>query len=368
MRKRAKLSNSQELWERFRQLRRDIKRLIKSKKREYFAKLGNVVNEKPKQFWRFFKARTTACFLPDIMFLNDQEITSAEEKAEAFNRYFVSTFRPDLPISQKCSPSTCSQSNLEFIFISSEVVSALLSSLKTDKATGPDGISARLLTECANEIAPSLTALFNKSLSLGKVPQEWKEANVVPVPKRGDLRELTNYRPISLLSLISKTLEQVVNMHVSDFVRPPLKKSQHGFYRKRSRTTQLLSVFHDVGKPLDCDNEADMIYLDFSKAIDSVPHRKLVLKLEQHGISGSLLNWIRDYLSNRRQCVVVNGVASSYLNFTSGVPQGSILGPLLFLIYVNDLSDAANHSIVPMFADDSKCYREITKLQDRKLL
>ena len=118
------------------------------------------MNEKPKQFWRFFKARTTACFLPDIMFLNDQEITSAEEKAEAFNRYFVSTFRPDLPISQKCSPSTCSQSNLEFIFISSEVVSALLSSLKTDKATGPDGISARLLTECANEIAPSLTALF----------------------------------------------------------------------------------------------------------------------------------------------------------------------------------------------------------------
>ena len=128
------------------------------------------------------------------------------------------------------------------------------------------------------------------------------------------------------------------------------------------------SVFHDVGKPLDCDNGTDMIYLDFSKAFDSVPHRKLVLKLEQHGISGSLLNWIRDYLSNGRQRVVVNGVASSYLNFTLGVPQGSILGPLLFLIYVNDLSDAANHSIVPMFADDSKCYREITKLQDRKLL
>ena len=176
MRKRAKSSNSQELWERFRQLRRDIKGVIRSKKREYFTKLGNVVNEKPKQFWGFFKARTTPCFLPDIMFLNDQEITSAEEKAEAFNRHFVSTFRPDLPISQKCSPSTCSQSNLEFIFISSEVVSALLSSLKTDKATGPDGISARLLTECANEIAPSLTALSNKSLSLGKVPQEWKEA------------------------------------------------------------------------------------------------------------------------------------------------------------------------------------------------
>ena len=368
LRKRAKLTNSSELWERFRQLRRNIKSLIRSKKRDYIAKLGSVVKEKPKEFWRFFKAKTTGCSLPDTMQHNDQDITTAEDKAEAFNSYFASNFRPDSPISRSCSPSISIQSNLEFISVSSEDVSALLSSLKIDKATGPDEIPAMLLKECSNEIAPSLTALFNMSLSLGKVPQEWKEANVIPVPKKGDLHLVTNYRPISLLSLISKTLEKVVNMHVSNFVKPSLNKVQHGFCRKRSCTTQLLSVYHDVGKALDSGNEADMIYLDFSKAFDSVSHRKLVLKLEQHGISGSLLCWIVDYLNNRRQCVVINGVASSYLNVTSGVPQGSILGPLLFLIYANDLPDAANHSIVPMFADDSKCYREITKPQDRNLL
>ena len=118
-------------------------------------------------------------------------------------------------------------------------------------------------------------------------------------------------------------------------------------------------VFHDIGDALHSGKEADMIYLDFSKAFDSVSHPKLLLKLQQHGISGLLLNWFSDYLSNRRQRVVVNAVASSYLHATSGVPQGSILAPLLFLIYANDLTEAANHSVVPMFADDSKCYKKL---------
>ncbi|CAB3983986.1 ATP-dependent DNA helicase PIF1-like [Paramuricea clavata] len=237
-----------------------------------------------------------------------------------------------------------------------------------NKATGRDEISARLLKECSNEIAPSLTALFNKSLTLGKVPQEWKEANGVPVPKKGDVHEVSNYRPISLLSLVSKLLEQVVHLHVSEFVESSLSNLQHGFRKRRSCVTQLLRVFHDVGKALDSGKEADMVYLDFSKAFDSVSHRNLLLKLEQHGISGSLLNWFSDYLSERRQRVVVDGVSSSFLNVTSGVPQGSVLGPLLFLIYANDLPKAANHGTVPMFADDSKCYRQITQPRDRDLL
>jgi hypothetical protein len=238
----------------------------------------------------------------------------------------------------------------------------------TDKASGPDGISARLLKECSNEIAPSLTTLFKKYLSLGKVPQEWKEANVVPVPTKGNIHEISNYRSISLLSLVSKLLEQVVHIHVSEFVQSSLSDLQHGFRRKRSCTTKLIRVFHDVGMVLDSGKEADMICLDFSKAFDSVSHPKLLFKLEQHGISGTLLKWFTDYLNERRQRVVVDGISSSFLYATSGVPQGSILGPLLFLIFANDLPNAAKHSTVPMFADDSKCYRQITQPRDRNLL
>ena len=254
---------------------------------------------------------------------------------------------------------------LEAISVSTEDVNSVLSTLSTDKATGPDEISARWSKECANEIVPSLTALFNKSLSLGKVPQEWKEANVTPIHKKEDIRDVSNYRPISLLSLVSKLLERVIHIHVSEFVHSSLNEQQHGFRNRRSCTTQLLSVFHDVGKARDSGKEADLIYLDFSKAFDSVSHKKLIYKLKLHSISGSLLNWFTDYLNKRLQRVVVNGVASSYLKATSGVPQGSIHGPLLFLIYSNDLPDAANHSVVPMFADDSKCYREIAKPLDR---
>ena len=276
LRKRANCSNAPQLWERFRELRRKIKRLLRLKKREYISKLASIVKEKPKDFWRSFKSKTTGSPLPDSMFLNDQQISSAEGKADAFNRYFASMFRPDIPNDHQLPSTTNTQNVLESISVSTEDVNSVLSTLSTDKATGPDEISARLLKECANEIAPSLTALFNKSLSLGKVPQEWKEANVTPIHKKEDIRDVRNYRPISLLSLVSKLLERVIHIHVSEFVHSSLNEQQHGFRKRRSCTTQLLGVFHDVGKALmDSGKEADLIYLDFSKAFDSVSHKKL---------------------------------------------------------------------------------------------
>ena len=276
--------------------------------------------------------------------------------------------RPDNP----CLPTPTMEfdNSTEFTPVSIEEVLSLLSALSTEKATAdiPDGISARLLKERADVIAPSLTELFNKSLALGKVPTEWKYANIVPVPKTKETRVISIYRTISLLSLVSKVLEHAVHARTLYIVKPLLHSQQHGFRAGRSCITQLLDVVHNIGKALDCGKEIDMIYLDFSKAFDSVPHDKLIVKLQQFGITGRLLHWYSDYLLGRKQRVVVDGVSSSYLDVTSGVPQGSIVGPLLFLVYVNDLPDAAEYSKVPMFADDSKCYRVIETSHDTQLL
>ena len=168
----SRLTLQNSAWQRFRELRRYIKSLIRSKKREYISKLTSPVKNKPKDVWRFFKSKTTGSSLPDTMFLNAQKIMSAEEKADAFNRYFASIFRPGIPNSHIPPPSAYSQNDLDSISVSTEDMNNLLSSLTIDKATGPDGISARLLKECSDEITPSLTALFNMLLSLGKVPQE----------------------------------------------------------------------------------------------------------------------------------------------------------------------------------------------------
>ncbi len=367
-RKRTKKSDSIELWEKFRDLRRAVKGLIKTKKREYIKNLAETLTTNPKEFWKFFKSKSCKSSLPDTMTLADSSFTTSTAKADALNQFFASVFLPRPNTPRVPTLTTTFDSSTEFIPVSIEEVLCLLSALSIGKATGPDGISARLLKECANVIAPSLTELFNKSLASGKVPTEWKYANIVPVPKTSETRIINNYRPISLLSLVSKVLEHVVHARSLYIVKPLLHPQQHGFRSQRSCITQLLDVVHNIGKALDCGKEIDMIYLDFSKAFDSVPHDKLIVKLQQFGITGPLLDWYRDYLSGRKQRVVIDGVSSSYLDVTSGVPQGSIVGPPLFLVFVNDLPDAAEHSKVPMFADDSKCFRVIEMPHDTELL
>ncbi|CAB4005270.1 Hypothetical predicted protein [Paramuricea clavata] len=162
------------------------------------------------------------------------------------------------------------------------------------EATPPDGIPAYLLKRSAEVIAPSLTVLFELSLLQGAFPSQWKYVNVVPIPKKGDAHEVTNYRPVSLLSRVSKILERCIFGQVSSFIKDSLYDIQHGFRCNRSCVTQLLNVFHDLGRALDSGNEIDLLYLDFAKAFDSVFHSKLLFKLNYFGISGQLLNWLAD--------------------------------------------------------------------------
>ena len=242
------------------------------------------------------------------------------------------------------------------IEVSTTEVTTLLAELDCSKAPGPDNISTVVLKRCASALAPSITALFNCSFANGHFIAAWKTANICPVHKRENKADVTHYRPISLLPILSKIQEKCVLKRLLPHISEALFPMQHGFIKGLSCTTQLLQVFHEIGHNLDKGLETDIIYLDFPKAFDSVCHQKFLSKLLYFGIDGTLLKWFESYLSARKQRVVINGSYSSRSEVKSGVIQGSILGPVLFLMFVNDMPEVLRSSNLAMFADDSKCF------------
>ena len=224
--------------------------------------------------------------------------------------------------------------------------------------TGPDGLSARILKMAAAAIAGGLTKLFNVSLTEGDFPMEWKKANVYPVFKSGNPCLRTNYRPISVLSVIAKVFETIVHQQVTSyFISNDLfTKAQSGFRSGHSTQDVLLRVTEDWKLALDADDLVGIMFIDLSKAFDSIDHSLLIAKLFAYGFDGISLRWFTNYLSNRRQRVVLDHVYSDWAAVMRGVPQGSVLGPLLFIIYMNDLPAVIQHSHMNLFADDIALY------------
>ncbi|MEM7106546.1 MAG: reverse transcriptase family protein [Bacteroidota bacterium] len=226
-------------------------------------------------------------------------------------------------------------------------------------APGPDGIPPSFYKKFASQLAVPLQIIFSESFNSGTLPQQWKTATITPVYKgKGSKTAASSYRPISLTSVACKLMERVMKNLISDFLLENniLSKHQHGFLSSKSTETQLLECVNDWTKHIDAKIGIDVFYLDISKAFDTVSHPKLCKKLEFYGIRGKFLSWIYDFLKGRTQRVKVDGILACESGVVSGVPQGSVLGPLLFLLYINDIVGVCKNSNVKLFADDSKVY------------
>jgi len=352
-----------------------LKALIQKKTRKaYWDYINNIVCDPTehkhgttKRFWSFIKSlKKDSCGVAPLR--EDGILKSAStDKANILNRQFSSVFtKPDSTELPDLGASPFP--DMKNISISKQGVAKLLKGLNPHKAAGPDAIKPRLLKECAEEISPILTLIFTKSLQTGLVPTDWNQANVTPVFKKGEKFKPSNYRPVSLTCIACKLLEHIVVSNTLDHldINNILVDNQHGFRARRSCETQLVGFVHDLTQSIK-RGQVDVAIMDFSKAFDVVDHRRLLYKLKFYGITGPTNNWINAFLSNRKQKVVVDGSISSEATVDSGVPQGSVLGPLLFLLYINDLP-ACIQSNVRLFADDCIIYREICSANDPETL
>ena len=342
--------------EEFYRISREYKHYTRNKQIEKEKYLVSKLSDAPKAFHRYIRSKKKGAPSVGPLRAGDGSVVSdprgmSEVLVEAFSSVFDSGV-PSCPL--QVQTATASMDELDITY---DKVVMLLRSLNESSSPGPDGVHPVLLRRCASSVAVPLTIIFKTSLSTGVLPREWKVSEVSALFKKGKKADPLNYRPVSLTSVCCKVMERLLHGHMMDYLECGglLSDKQFGFRSGRSTEDQLLLAYSDVIGRVDVGGAVDMVYLDFSKAFDLVSHSVLLTKLRRLGFEGGVVRWVESFISGREMWVSVGGCRSARVGVTSGVPQGSVLGPLLFLIYINSLGDNLKSSWYA-FADDFKLY------------
>ena len=362
-----KQNKSTESYVKFSNCRREFKHLCERKMRDNLFGDGEDSNYITKKFWSYVKSKSNSHRIPELIYLNDTFRADPADQAELFNTYFCDQFSDRSNYNIGINHDLDNVFNLNF---NHSRVRNLLLKLNVNKAQGPDGIHAKILKNCAVNIAYPLYLIFKLSYSTSTIPMEWKMANVVPVHKKNTKANVANYRPISLTCIVMKVFEIIIRDDLMIRCNDKLDSRQHGFLPSKSCCTQLVGFCDSLSLSLNNNLRSDVIYFDFAKAFDSVNHDLILQKLKnEYRIDGLLLKFIRNYLKDRKQSVIINNCNSSTRDVLSGVPQGSILGPSLFLLFLNDMTQGLSPGTqVCMYADDTKIWRVIHGENDHIIL
>jgi hypothetical protein len=350
--------------------RNNVTKEIRLAKRKYESNIIRRSRRNRKVFYAYVASKNRKICSKRIGPLVDHmgnTVVEDKEVATLLNDYFASVFTKNendkFEQVDRVSPLDVISQDC---FITEEEVIKTIGEFKPNKSPGIDGITSTYALKTKLLLAKPLTILFNESIKNNVIPKDWKRANISAIFKKGDKSKTENYRPVSLTSFYGKVLEKIIKKEIENLLLEAklIKTSQHGFTKGRSCLTNLLICQDSITKMVDAAVPVDIVYLDFQKAFDKVPHVKLLEKVRETGIHENLVHWLGNWLSGRTQRVGVNGNYSEWANVYSGVPQGSILGPLLFTIFINDLDFMVLSNLLK-FADDVKLWGRAETVQDR---